>query len=426
MVAKITFPRRVEDVLNYHEKKVQQGVAVCIGAAGYLYEPGEMNFYQKLRGLQSRNALNERAITRTLHVSLNFHPSEVLTDETLRAIAAHYLEGIGLARQPCLVYRHLDAGHPHLHVVSTLIREDGSRIPTHNLGRNQSEVTRKKLEVLFGLVPAEAMRRTARQQLSGIAPARAVYGKGETKSSIATVVRAVVNQYLFTSLPELNAALRPFHVVADSGKEGGRIARHQGLVYHILDERGCRIGVPIKASLLPGRPTLSNLQKRFVENAQKREAHKKTILAKIERCFSQCPSSLKALMAALGQQGVFTLPRRSAEGNLYGITFVDHETGCVVNGSDLGRNYSAAALCRRLGSGWEVDPGLASGVEATSHTLDVLVRQKAARPLAPKPTWANEIPFTVVSTPHSPPDPVPPMLGKKKKRKKKNTTVHQP
>jgi len=53
---------------------------------------------------------------------------------------------IGFGDQPSLIYRHCDAGHPHLHIVTLKVRSDGSRTDTQNIGKNQSEKARKKLE----------------------------------------------------------------------------------------------------------------------------------------------------------------------------------------------------------------------------------------------------------------------------------------
>jgi len=60
-----------------------------------------------------------------------------------------YMEKIGFCEQPYLIYRHYDAGHPHIHIVSINIRRDGSRISLHNIGRNQSEKARKEIENEF-------------------------------------------------------------------------------------------------------------------------------------------------------------------------------------------------------------------------------------------------------------------------------------
>lgn len=47
------------------------------------------------------------------------------------------------------------------------------------------------------------------------------------------------------------------------------------------------------------------------------------------------------------KEGNHTVFRKSAEGLLYGITFIDHTTKNVFNGSSLGKQYSAKAIEER-------------------------------------------------------------------------------
>lgn len=56
------------------------------------------------------------------------------------------MQKIGFGAQPYLVYEHHNAGHRHIHIVSTNIQRAGSRIKLHNVGRNQSEKARKEIE----------------------------------------------------------------------------------------------------------------------------------------------------------------------------------------------------------------------------------------------------------------------------------------
>ena len=95
MVAKITTAKGISGALNYNENKVQKGKAECLEAANFRYEAKEMNFYQKLAEFESLNILNERATTNTLHVSLNFSPSERLSDNMLLEVANDYMNKIG-------------------------------------------------------------------------------------------------------------------------------------------------------------------------------------------------------------------------------------------------------------------------------------------------------------------------------------------
>jgi len=177
MVTKITIPKSIEAALNYNEKKVQKGTAECLYAANYLSEARHMNFYQKLNGFERLNSLNERASTKTLHVSLNFDPSEKLSNEKLIEVANVYMNKIGFGQQPFLVYKHEDAGHPHIHIVSTTIKADGSRINTHNIGRNQSEKARKQIEQMYGLIKAERQQQLMKPGIKPVDIEKAIYGK---------------------------------------------------------------------------------------------------------------------------------------------------------------------------------------------------------------------------------------------------------
>ncbi|MBX2933846.1 MAG: relaxase/mobilization nuclease domain-containing protein [Ferruginibacter sp.] len=422
MVAKITIPKSIEAALNYNEKKVQKGNAVCLHAFNYLNEAKDMNFYQKLNGFQRLNSLNERATTKTLHVSLNFDPSEKLSENKLLQIASGYMEKIGFGNQPYLIYKHEDAGHPHIHIVSTTIKEDGRRINTHNIGRNQSEKARKEIEKQYGLIRAERQQLLMKPGIKPVSVEKVVYGKSETKRSISNVVGAVFSQYKFTSLPEFNAALKQFNVIADRGKEEGRIYKNRGLVYRILDTDGNKVGVPIKASSIGRRPILDNLEKKFAANENGKEALKPFVKIKLDDCLSQSPSTMKELMEHLRNKNIYTVLRQNAAGRLYGITFVDNQNRVVFNGSDLGKGYSAAALQNRLSKGKEnsiKQDDSKSGSSASFLQKEVSQQKQQEKQITPlsKPDSTLDVLLSTKeqydNTPNS-------LLKKKRKKKRKN------
>lgn len=420
MVAKITTPKSIEAALNYNEKKVQKGNAVCLQAANYLNEAKNMNFYLKLNGFERLNSLNERATTKTLHVSLNFDPSEKLAESKLLQIASDYMQKIGFGNQPYLVYKHEDAGHPHIHIVSTTIKHDGSRINTHNIGRNQSEKARKEIEQTYGLVKAERQQQLAKPGIKAVDIEKAIYGKSETKRSISNVVGAVFSQYKFTSLPEFNAALKQFNVVADRGKEEGRIYKNRGLVYRILDANGNKVGVPIKASSIGCKPILTNLEKKFTDNETAKDILKPFVKIKLDDCISQSPSTMKELMEHLKQKNIYTVLRQNAEGRLYGITFVDNQNKVVFNGSDLGKGYSAAALQSKLATGNEkaLTQDETKDSSAGGSIQKEMVQQKHLEKTIPF-TTKSETPLDVLLSNKEQYDNIPNSLLKKRKKKKK-------
>lgn len=55
--------------------------------------------------------LNKKAKVNSVHISLNFDPSDKLNKDGLKDIADTYMQKIGFGEQPYLVYQHNDAGH---------------------------------------------------------------------------------------------------------------------------------------------------------------------------------------------------------------------------------------------------------------------------------------------------------------------------
>jgi len=349
MVARINTGKNIYKALNYNEQKVKLGKAELLSASGFLKDINRMTFYNKLWQFNRLTSLNERATTNSLHVSLNFDPSEKLDKVKLIDIAGTYMSQIGFRDQPYLVYRHDDAGHPHIHIVSTNIDANGNRISMHNLGRNQSEKARKAIEIEFGLVKAEDKKKKKMSDLVPVNACRVVYGKTETRQAISNVLGVVINQFRFTSLPELNAILKQYNITADPGQKGSRNHNNKGLTYRILDEQGNKIGIPLKASSFFMKPTLKLLESKFKENESLREPHKKRAMTMIGWKLAKNPKSLAAFADELALEGVNVVLRQNGEGPIYGITYVDFKTKCVFNGSDLGKEFSAKAILERLG-----------------------------------------------------------------------------
>jgi len=346
MVAKIIISKSITKALNYNEQKVSRGQAECIYAGNFIKEKEDMNFHEqreRFTNLIGRNASK----TNTLHISLNFDPSEKLSNEKMADIAAAYMEKIGFSEQPFLVYRHHDAGHPHVHIVTTNICTDGTRIKTHNIGKDVSEPARKEIEKEFQLVEANARKVYQLIRVPAIDSQKVVYGKSEIKRSITNALDYVLRQYQFTSLPELNAILKSYNVYADRCRENSRTYKNGGLVYRVLDRDGKKIGVPIKASSIYSKPTLTNLQTHFTKNEEKRKPHRQAVKEKIDQSFEKAPS-IRQFLVSLRKKGIEMIPRVNEQDLLYGITFVDHKLRCVFNGSDLGKEYSAAAFREKL------------------------------------------------------------------------------
>jgi hypothetical protein len=349
MVAVIKTGHSINRILNYNENKIKEGKAECISAGNYPFDLEKISFTQKLNRLLKQALLNENVTRNSVHISLNFDPSEKVSKDKLKEISESYMQKIGFGEQPYLVYQHFDAGHPHIHIVSLKVRADGTRIDTNNIGRNQSEKARKEIENDYGLVKAENMK-TKPHELKSAYTQTVQYGKADSRRAIAYVLEGILNKYKYTSLAELNAVLQQYNVLADRGSEGSRVHQNQGLFYRILDGKGNSVGLPIKASLFHNKPTLRYLDERFSSNEAARQPYKARVRNAIDLALLKQPKySLESLTTVLEKDGIKAVLRQNKDGILYGLTFVDHRTMCVFNGSDLGKAYSARGIQERCG-----------------------------------------------------------------------------
>jgi len=360
MVAIIHAGRSIRNALHYNENKQRIFVdkrktlkaAELIHSVGFARDTQHLGITEKLKTFERLIERNQRSKINSVHISLNFDPSEhTLATSTLQKIADGYMEKIGFASQPYLVYKHNDSAHPHIHIISTNIKKDGKRISLHNIGRNQSETARKELEQEFTLVAAEQKKRQVLPKIQPIDLEKIIYGpasKQGIKKAIANVLNRVISEYKYTSLAELNAVLSLYNIVADPGSLESRIFKNGGLVYRAINSKGKKLGAPIPASAIPSRPTMAVLKEKFQVNEKIRLPHKIRIREAVDQaCMSERKPTMRQLSNTLRRQNIILVARQNAAGQIYGLTYVDRYTKTVFNGSDLGKPYSANQLLAR-------------------------------------------------------------------------------
>jgi hypothetical protein len=110
MVAIIHNSSSLRNALHYNENKVKQGVANLIHSGNYSKDTELLGFSDKINRLERHAALNQQTKVNSVHISLNFDPSDKLNTEKLKEIADVYMQKIGFGEQPYLVYQHNDVG----------------------------------------------------------------------------------------------------------------------------------------------------------------------------------------------------------------------------------------------------------------------------------------------------------------------------
>jgi hypothetical protein len=353
MFPKINISRNLKNAFNYNECKLSCGKSELIHAANFLKLPHQMDKDYRWNRFEKLMLQNERVQRKATHISLSFHSSEQkkLSNRLLINITDEYMKRIGFEKQPYLVYRHHDTGHPHVHIVSTLIRPDGSSLLRINFWH--SENVCKELEKTYGLVPMVKREQLAYQEKKPEQKIDRVqklkYGKDPAKPGISAVLDLVLREYKFTSIGEFNALLKQYNVLSVRGKEGSRMYQRKGLIYRILDEQGDPIGMPIKASSLDSKPTLMNLEKKFLENDKKREPDLRRLKIAIDWTLVKPQKTLREFVIALEKEGVSAVVVLDRGGRARGFTYVDYNTRSAFDESGLGHKYTAAGLLERLG-----------------------------------------------------------------------------
>lgn len=417
MVAIIKTGQSIRRTFYYNENKVEEGKAALLSAQNYPMETEKMSEVQRLNMLLKTAERNPNISRNSVHISLNFAPGEQLDNDQLRAIATAYMEAIGFGQQPYLVYRHDDAGHPHIHIATTLVDAKGKGIRMQNIGRTKSENARKSIEQRYGLVRAEDHKKGL-FSLPPINVERVRYGSTDTRRAIANILSYVLQRYRYTSLTELNAVLNGYNVHADRGTETSRTRQRKGLYYRLLDGNGKPVGVPIKASSFYNRPTLSFLQKRFLINHAARRPFAERVRMAIDLALkTKRITSIGELDSVLKKSGIRPIAYINSTGRLYGITYVDHTNKCVFNGSDLGKPYSANAIQEHF----EEMPKPVTGA------LVQQVRDSPLQPVASTPSLEFPNLLEVLIQPEYTNDYIPYHLrpNRKKRKKKRNINPNQ-
>lgn len=340
MVAKISIGRSLYGALAYNTQKVNAGEGKLL-ATNRVFDSGDgqMDCARLLRDFCNCMPENVRTRNTVIHISLNPHPGDRLTDMEMANIAQIYMERLGYGNQPYVIVKHEDIDRHHVHIVSVNVDEKGKRIDKDFLFR-RSERIRKKLEKEFNLHPAEHKRDKIHEVVSKVD-----IGKGDVKKQIASVLFSTTTRYRFQTMGEYRALLSLYniHVEETRGKVGGR--EYHGFVYSATDEKGNKVGNPFKASLFGKSAGYAAIEKRF--SLSKKQIAEKKFTEPTKRAVLQALGETyhrAKFVNLLKAKGIDTVLRLTDEGRIYGVTFIDHRTGCVLNGSRMGKELSANVL----------------------------------------------------------------------------------
>ena len=336
MIAKISSTENLGGALGYNFKKVEKGEASILHAAElYQNKEGRYTMEDVLVDMEALIPKKCRTKKMVFHCSLNPHPDEKLSDETLMQIAKEYMEALGYGKQPYIVFKHNDIAREHIHIVSLRVDSRGQKINDKFEKRRSKQIT-DALERKFGLIPSSKVTEKAVAETPKVD-----IGKGNIKEQVASVVRMVLGHYRFCSLGELNAILSAYNLAVEEIKTEFRGKKYDGVVYVPTDDKGGKISTPINASDIGRGMGYTAVQNRIQKSKQAIKPLIPAMRHRILEVMCSSPQTEKALQQRLEEQGLRVVIRKNESGRIYGITFIDDEVGIALNGSRLGKGYAA-------------------------------------------------------------------------------------
>ena len=336
MIAKISATENLGGTLGYNFKKVEKGEAsVLLAAELYQNKEGRYTMEEVFADMQALIPMKCRTKKTMFHCSLNPHPDEKLSDEQLVQIAKEYMEALGYGKQPYIVFKHNDISREHIHIVSLRVDCRGRKINDKFEKRRSKQIT-DALERKFGLIPSSKVSGKVETETPKVN-----IDRGNIKEQVASVIRMVLKHYKFCSLGELNAILNKYNLAVEEVKTEFRGKKYDGLVYVPTDDKGGKISTPINASDIGRGVGYTAVQNRMQKSKQAIKPLISIIRYKVLQTMHTSPNTEKELRQRLEEQGLRVAIRKNEGGRIYGITFIDDEGGCALNGSRLGKGYAA-------------------------------------------------------------------------------------
>ena len=336
MIAKISATENLGGALGYNFKKVQHNEAsvLCVNELREGFD-GTYRIDKVLRDMQALIPEKCRTKKTVFHCSLNPHPDEKLSDEQLTQIAKEYMEALGYGKQPYIVFKHNDIAREHIHIVSLRIDGEGKKINDKFEKRRSKKIT-DALERKYELIPSSKIADKAMNETPKIDTTR-----GNTKEQVASTLRMVLKHYRFCSLGELNAILSKYNLAVEEVKTEFRGKKYDGLVYVPTGDTANKLSTPIHASDIGRGVGYTAVQNRMQKSKQAIKPLIPAVRNRVLQVMCTSPRTAEEFRQQLEEQGLRVFIRKNESGRIYGITFIDDKEGIALNGSRLGKGYSA-------------------------------------------------------------------------------------
>jgi len=347
MIAKISTATNISGGLGYNLKKIEKGEAYVLVGSNILLNTDEkqktfekeisQEFSSHLAVLQKRGRTKKPIV----HISLNPSPNDNKVDDVTYAyMVDDYLKEMGFENQPFVVFKHEDIDRHHIHILTTNVKADGTKIDDSFSHRRSMAATRG-LEEKYGLIPVDQHSKSIQPFVSADTHVFNLENEN-TKAQIKQIADYVNDRYHFETDSEYKALMRLFGLHAEFSKDESDEKHSRGVVFYGLNSSGERVTEPIEASTIQKglfKKIKSKIFSKKTKKALSDPSVRQSLKGKLD--FVKTAASKKDFYKKLSEKNIDIVFRQNEAGRIYGATVVDHDFGVVLNGSKIGKDYSA-------------------------------------------------------------------------------------
>lgn len=342
MIAKISTGSNVLGMVKYNHNKISK---IIDGGpeAQFLFTNNitDNSFKGIVNSIQNYNQRNLRVQKPNIHISLNFHKDDILTNEKLKDITNYYMKKLGYEDQPFAVYRHYDRDHPHVHIVSTQISIEGKKINDSHLKYRSMSISRSiedKYQITKAVNHSDVLKNNIETQINNYLE------KG--RGAVLPILRSAINEVLNkkpVSLKEFDLMLNQYNIKRTQSNSEDK----HGHFFHILNieelnepnqyvkHKGVR-GSEIDKDF--SFPALKNT----IENFNKMKSHNlKNVMGRTYSIINAMEDqvNLSDFKIELQKKGIILEVKRRQSGTeigkIFGFKFKDSKTGVQYSATDL-------------------------------------------------------------------------------------------
>ena len=266
----------------------------------------------------------------SFHATVSPSPADRLSDKQIVALVNDWMRKMGYGKQPYVLYKHHDTERPHYHIVSVRVDENGHKIPDFQERRRSLQAMKElaqqyDFEIGKGAESEKSAKARDCNPYNGFDPT-----KGDFSGQVEKIADLAMT-YHFRRADQFVLIMEAL---------GVRVIRKEDGSCHFigLDPKTHKpVTAPIGDSGVRF-PSEAALQKRAEACKGQIKMREKQKIANAVRIALSPAKGIKTelhTLRYLAKWGIYTQFSKTADGKIFGVTFVDIKNRCVFKASDI-------------------------------------------------------------------------------------------